>query len=229
MNQFSQTKIDSRTKEDQVYDILREAILECDLPPGEKLVIDQIAQQMNISTIPIRAAIQRLGMEGLVEIKPHAPAKIAEISLDMVRETFMLLAALEQVAFETLARQADPEKIRVLDALLEEMDTLAAKGNRKVWAQKNIEFHLQLAKLTDMPLLFDFTQRTFDQWRRLSNFYFRKVASTRMAQAQAEHSEILSHIKNQEIEELIALAKCHNQAAFESYDALIHNEEMNKP
>lgn len=217
-------KIENRTKEDQVYDILRESIIECELPPGEKLVIDQISQQMNISTIPIRAAIQRLGMEGLVEIRPHAPARIAEISIEMIRETFMLLSALEQVAFETLAREADPDKINLLESLVEEMSHLAAKGSRKVWAQKNIEFHLQLAKLTEMPLLFDYTNRTFDQWRRLSNFYFRKLAGTRISQAQAEHVKLISHIKKHEVEEAINLARQHNQAAFESYDALIQQE-----
>lgn len=224
MSKFSQIKIEYKTKEDQVYDILRESILECDLKPGEKLVIDQLSQQLNISTIPIRAAIQRLGVEGLAEVKPHSPAKVAEISLEMVKETFALLAALEQVAFEVVAEQADPEKIQILESMVEEMGTAIAEDNLKAWAQKNISFHWQIAELTEMPLLIEYTHRTFDQWRRLSNYYFKSVTSVRIHKAQEEHVKILKHIKNQEIDALISLAKKHNQAAFESYQSLIQEE-----
>lgn len=224
MSKFSQIKIENKTKEDQVYEILREAILDCDLEPGEKLVIDQLSQEMNISTIPIRAAIQRLGVEGLVEIKPHSPAKVAEISLEMVKETFTLLAALEQVAFEVVAEQAAPEKIQFLESMVEEMSEAIAKDNLKVWAQLNISFHWHIAEFTEMPLLIEYTHRTFDQWRRLSNYYFKSVTSVRIHKAQEEHVKILKHIKDQEIDALIALAKQHNVAAFESYQSLIQED-----
>lgn len=224
MNNFSQTKPQFKTKEDQVYEILRDAILTCDLKPGEKLVIDQLSQQLAISTIPIRAAIQRLGMEGLVDIRPHKPARIAVISLSMVKETFALLAALEQVAFETFAEHATPEQVVFLDNLVQEMDVALQEEDLKRWVQQNIAFHRHIAEFTDMRLLVEFTHRVFDQWQRVSSFYFKSVPGTRIHQAQEEHRQILEHIKNRNVSDLIALAKHHNQAAFESYQALLQEK-----
>jgi len=86
MGKISQRK-HYQTKEDYVHDILRESILNCDYEPGEKLVIDRLSEELEISTIPIRASIQRLGMEGLVIVKPHSPAQVSPITINMIQET----------------------------------------------------------------------------------------------------------------------------------------------
>jgi len=220
MKIFSQ-KPAFKTKEEKIYELLREAILDCDLKPGKKVVIDQLSQKMGVSTIPIRAAIQRLGMEGLVEIRPHAPARIADISVSIIREIFSLLAALEQVAYEVVAEEADPKQINILKGLVREMDQAIKENDLHLWTQKNISFHWQIAEFSNMPLLIEFTHRTFDQWRRVSNFYFRNITAMRITQAQAEHWQILELIENQKFEALTSLAKHHNQAAFENYQSLI--------
>lgn len=69
-----------RTKEEYAYDTLRAAIGHCNLRPGEKLVIDSLSLELDISPIPIRVALQRLQAEGLVEIKPHTGAIVSPIS-----------------------------------------------------------------------------------------------------------------------------------------------------
>jgi len=220
MKIFSQ-KPAFKTKEEQIYELLREAILDCDLKPGKKVVIDQLSQKMGVSTIPIRAAIQRLGMEGLVEIRPHAPARIADISVSIIREIFSLLAALEQVAYEVVAEEAAPKQINILKGLVREMDQANKENDLHLWTQKSISFHWQIAEFSNMPLLIEFTHRTFDQWRRVSNFYFRNITAMRITQAQAENWQILELIGNHKFEALTSLAKHDNQAAFENYQSLI--------
>ena len=49
-----------RTKQEFVYRTLREAILRCELQPGERLVIDDLARRLNVSIIPVREALQLL-------------------------------------------------------------------------------------------------------------------------------------------------------------------------
>jgi DNA-binding GntR family transcriptional regulator len=222
---MKQKPVTFQTKEEYAYLTLRGAILDCELGPGEMLVIDRLSAEMEISTIPIRAAVQRLGMEGLVVIHPHAPARVAEISLSMIKETFTLLATLEQVAYEVVAENADPGQIDILESLTKEMDDAIAVDDPRLWAEKNIAFHRQIAEFSNMPLLIEFTHRTFDQWRRLSNFYFKNVTALRITQAQEEHRKIMDLIKKRRIEALTSLAKHHNQAAFESYQSLIQEQE----
>ena len=143
----------------------------------------------------------------------------------MIRETFALLSALEQVAFEFAAEQADPGQIRVLEGLVKEMEEAITAGNLRQWAQKNIAFHWQIAEFSNLPLLVEFTHRTFDQWRRLNNYYFKDVAATRITYAQEEHWQILEQLTNKDVDGLISLARQHNQAALENYQTLFQEEQ----
>ena len=81
-------QIPFQTKEELAYINLRNAILSCELPPGEKLVIDRLSEELGISQIPIRAAIQRLQTEGLVLIHPHSSPVVTTLSPDKVNEVF---------------------------------------------------------------------------------------------------------------------------------------------
>ena len=108
-----QTLPTPQTKEQYVYIALRQAILHCELAPGEKLIIDRLSAEMGISQIPIRAAIQRLQSEGLVIINPHASAMVAPLPPEKIDEVFTLLENLERAAFKFAAQN-------IIDADLDE-------------------------------------------------------------------------------------------------------------
>ena len=67
-----------RSKVDFVYDTVKEGILSGRLKPGEPLVQSRIAKSLNVSPIPVMAAMQQLIAEGLVTQEPQAAARIAE-------------------------------------------------------------------------------------------------------------------------------------------------------
>ncbi len=213
------------TKEEYAFELLRTAILDGELKPGEKLVIDRLSANLGISTIPIRSALQRMDMEGLVEARPHSPARVASISLDMVAETFALLAALEEVAFANAAVQLTAEGLLKIRTLVEAMGEIVVSGEVGNWTDLNIAFHREIAEQTGMPLLIEFTNRALDQWRRLSHCYFEEVAADRIRQAQREHVEILHLLETKQIDALSALARRHNQGAFQAYQQLMQNME----
>src|SRR5437588_302803 len=66
-----------QTKQMFVYHTLRNAIMRCELPPGQRLVTDAIARQLSVSHIPVREALQLLQAEGLVENIAHGASGIA--------------------------------------------------------------------------------------------------------------------------------------------------------
>src|SRR5512137_2033776 len=92
-----------RTKEDYAYAVLRAAILRCEMKPGDRLVIDTLSTQLGISPIPIRAALQRLQAQGLVEITPHTGAVVSEIPLGNIEQVSLVLERLELMGFEFAA------------------------------------------------------------------------------------------------------------------------------
>ncbi len=209
-----------RTKEEYVYDVLRSAIMRCELMPGEKLVLDRLSTELNVSTIPIRSALQRLQSEGLVEITPHVGAIVSEISLETITEVFLLLEALESTAFTVAASKATAEEIAHLEAILDAMAAILDQSDSDRWYELNSEFHRAVCAITQMPMLMEFTTHALDSWDRLRRCYLQGVRSSRARIAHAEHVQMVALMKSGDTESLGRLVTLHNQQAREHYRAL---------
>lgn len=199
-----------RTKEEYAYEVLRTAILHCELKPGEKLVVDALSEQMGISPIPIRTALQRLQSEGLVEITPHTGTIVSELSPNDFEPVSLLLEKLEILAFEIAARQATPDDIAHLRQIVDELENALATKNMERWAEKNIEFHATVARISQMKLLIEFSNRILDTWTRLRRWYLPPIIA-QLPQAQTEHRHMVELLAQGNIEELTRVASRHSQ------------------
>ena len=217
-----------QTKEESIYETLRNAILQCEIQPGEKLVIDRLAAEFGVSTIPIRTVLQRLQIEGLVEIVPHSGAQVSGISPDTVEEIFMILGAFESIGFPAAARKITDDEIRELKQMIEAMDHAVTDNNAQIWSELNRKFHIRIAEIAQMPLLTDFTVRVFDQWERIRIYYLKDVLTHRLAQAQHEHHELFQLLTEHKDQELAAKAVAHNSLAKDSYQQWI-NAHLKNP
>lgn len=213
-----------QTKEEYAYQILRRAILTCELAPGEKLVIDRLSTEMKLSQIPIRAAIQRLQSEGLVEVNPHSSPTITEVSPSKVSEIFALLESLEQTAIRAISGKVSDEDLEALEQFIALMDNAIVENNASAWLSANIDFHRKISELTNMPLLIDFTRRVLDEWERISHFYFENVTTSRLPQAQNEHRQIVELLRTGDTEGLETIAINHNRAANQAYQTMLQKE-----
>jgi DNA-binding GntR family transcriptional regulator len=224
MLNISPVETPHRTKEEYVYETLRKAIMRCELKPGEKLVMDNLSEALGVSPIPIRGALQRLQAEGLAEIVPHTGAIVSEISLESITEIFALLEALENVAFEAVAATANQADIAELEGLIEQMEAAVAANDPYTWYDLNDQFHLTIARLTGMKLLHRFTSRALDSRNRLRYFLFGSFVGPRMAQAHAEHKQMITLLKQKDSETLRTLVGQHNRAARDAYLVLIETQ-----
>ncbi len=187
-----------RTKEDYAYDVLRAAILRCELKPGDRLVIDTLSSQLGISPIPMRAALQRLQAEGLAEITPHTGAVVSELSPAAIEQVSLMLERLELMGFEFAAQCARAEEIDALRNHVAEMDTVLQAGDTEHWSEMNNEFHRAIADLSGNKLLAEFTGRTLDDWIRLRRWYLPDVVA-QLSQAQAEHREMVELLARRDL------------------------------
>ena len=73
-----------------VTDTLRSAILNGQLKPGQKLPQAEIAEQLGVSRIPLRDALRRLEVEGLVLMDDRRGARVAEVSMEELDEIFQM-------------------------------------------------------------------------------------------------------------------------------------------
>lgn len=208
-----------QTKQDLVYQTLREAIMHCALAPGQRLVIEEIARELSVSPIPVREALQLLQSEGLVETVPHVGATVAAIAPNAVDEIFLLMEALELVGARAAAERGTAAAFAELRALVAQMDAALAGDDFVQWGDANTAFHRAIARATDMPLLQDLTERVFDRWDRVRRFTFRRLLREPIQQAQREHHLMLDAMTAHDYARLEQLVKAHNRGALAAYRA----------
>lgn len=215
------TRTRPRTKQAFVYQTLRDAIMRCDLMPGERLVIDDLARRLQVSSIPVREALQLLQSDGLIVNVPHVGATVAPLTRESVTDVFTLLEGLSHVAMRLVAERGDLSALDQLDAQVAEMDAAIAASEYETWAALNTTFHLTIAKLTRLPLLFELTERVFDQWLRVRRYFFHGVLLLRAEHAQTEHRAMLAAMHAGDLDHLTVLVRQHNRGALSAYMAYL--------
>jgi DNA-binding GntR family transcriptional regulator len=206
-----------RTKQEFVYRTLREAILRCELKPGERLVIDELARRLSVSIIPVREALQLLQAESLVQVVPHVGTSVAPVSRDSIIDVFVVLEGLEVAASRLVAERGRPSDLALLAGQVEAMDAALAANDREEWAALNRRFHLTISELPGLDMVKDITQKVLDRWDRLRRHYFRGVLAHRVEQAQQEHRLILEAMRARELQQLSDRVREHNQNALRAY------------
>ena len=99
---------------DVVFNTLREAILKGELKPGERLMELQLAAKLGVSRTPIREAIRKLELEGLVLMIPRKGAEVAEITEKNLRDVLEVRCALEELAVQLACDRMDEEGIKAM-------------------------------------------------------------------------------------------------------------------
>jgi DNA-binding GntR family transcriptional regulator len=213
-----------RTKQEFVYRTLRDSVMKCELKPGERLVIDELARRLSVSAIPVREALQILQSEGLVSTVPHVGATVAPISRESITEIFTVMEGLETVATRSASLRATPEDLDTLDAIVEDMDRALAARRYEQWAELNRRFHLTISRTAGMPMLQEMLERVLDHWERVRRFFFSGVLVHRVDEAQREHHGFAEAIRGRDITRLETMVRQHNQGALAAYTTYLDRE-----
>ncbi len=213
-----------RTKQAFVYETLRDAIMRCELGPGQRLVIDELARRLEVSAIPVREALQLLQSEGLVANVPHVGATVSLISRESIAEVFSIMEGLEIVATRSAAERMTAADGVVLDEITAAMDGALAAGRNEEWADLNSRFHSAISRLSAMPLLQEMMDRVLARWDRVRRYYLKGVLVDRLERAQEEHRTMLRAMKARDFAMLEQVVKEHNQGALHAYAEFLRSQ-----
>ncbi len=111
-----------QTLRDRVYEIVLQAIVTGDFPPGHQIRDLDIAQSLGVSRTPVREALQRLVDEGLVETTPGSATRVAPIDVTAVRNIYPIVGALHALAVQLGAERIGRAEV---DALSRANDAFA--------------------------------------------------------------------------------------------------------
>jgi DNA-binding GntR family transcriptional regulator len=182
-------------KQQRAYAELRERILSGAYSPGFRLVIDSLAEELEVSTLPIREAIRRLEAEGLVVFRPNAGAQVAPADPGLFEEMVMSQALLEGYATSLAAPLLTEEDFQELEQfnrrMMDCMDRIDGLG----FGRANREFHLYIYERcpnTYIVELLKDTERRLDAIRRtvFAHIPYRGRKSVR------EHEQIISLLRS---------------------------------
>ncbi|MEK4029082.1 MULTISPECIES: GntR family transcriptional regulator [Bacillaceae] len=153
----------NHSMEHYVYDHIKTAILSRKLAPGKQLVENKISNTLQVSRTPIRNAIKKLALEGLVDIIPNKGAFVTSPTKEEIIQAYELRATLEFLAASQAMKimtEADFEEIK--ENIKEENRVLLDKDS-EAYVKSNKSFHVAITKKCNNKFLNDFIDRLINQ------------------------------------------------------------------
>lgn len=191
----------------QVYQHLREQILNRTIEPSSRLVEAQIAKESGISRTPVREALHLLEKDGFLESIPRVGYRVKTLDWDELDEIFEIRQVNELLACRWAIENIDPKKIKQLEKNLLKVKKELGKSSPDAFLHYDEEFHQILFEAAGSKHLLNICQ----QLRRLMlRFRAESIKTKETVQAALNgHQRILKCLKNKDIEGLEAAMTAH--------------------
>ncbi|MFA5523487.1 MAG: GntR family transcriptional regulator [Tissierellales bacterium] len=190
-----------------VFESIREAILYGRLKPGERVMEIQLAEKLGVSRTPVREAIRKLELEGLLIMEPRKGAYVADVSLKDVVDVLEVRSSLEGLAASLAATRASEEEIELLKEKSMEFKECIEINDVQGMIAKDTEFHETIFKAAKNKKLTSIIESLREQVQRFRVTYFTEYnMTTYLAQ---EHHNVLEAIASRDPEKSKEYAQRH--------------------
>ena len=126
---------------DVVFNTLRQAIITGEFAPGERLMEIALANRLGVSRTPVREAIRKLELEGLVVMIPRKGAEVAKITEKDLRDVLEVRSSLEELAAELATERMNEEIKEKLEKALDDFKKAIDSEDNAAIADSDVEFH----------------------------------------------------------------------------------------
>lgn len=182
----------SRLAAPQVFDHLRDAIINLELVPGTVLSRTELQLQFGLSSTPIRDALMKLAEEALVEIFPQHATRVSPIDLDHAQQAAFLRRSIEIEIVHTLASRSDPRLIEQLRQTLRLQQAFGESGDLTQFDAQDRLFHRQMYDAAGVPDLWVLARRHSGHIDRLRRLHLPMTG--KVHQIMRDHSAIVDAI-----------------------------------
>lgn len=207
MSDFSNEVNEYMPLRDVVFKTLRQAILKGDMVPGERLMEIQLAKKLGVSRTPIREAIRKLELEGLVTMVPRKGAEVAGITEKNLRDVLEVRRALEELAIELACERIHEDMVTELVAAERDFKDATAGSDAIKIAQMDEKFHDIIFQATENDKLVQMLNNLREQMYRYRLEYI-KDEKTRQTLL-AEHEEIINAIQSRQVTQAKSAIRSH--------------------
>lgn len=192
---------------ERAYQVLVRAIATCELPPGSAFNERDQAAAMGMSRTPLRQALHRLALEGLVETVPQRGVYVTRIDPKLMHDNTVVREVLEvELLRRTISERRDVDFAR-LDVLMREMTTAIDEEDVVGFLRGDEEFHLVLAAAADNAPAWEAIQRSWIHVNRVR--YVQHQAPRGLRAALNEHRAMLTAVRRKDVDRAETAVRSH--------------------
>lgn len=181
---------------DQAYATLRREIITCQLPPDSDVSELELAERLGTSKTPIREALARLSMDGLLEIFPRRGYRIRPVTIKDINDLFAVRSALEQTAASLAARNMTEEDFDLLDELARTSYSVQEENSIDYFIDANRQFHIAIATGSRNPRLISLIINHLEESERF--FYIGVRQRDINTETNQEHTQIVDVLRSRD-------------------------------
>ncbi|PKG58982.1 GntR family transcriptional regulator [Shewanella sp. Choline-02u-19] len=218
------TPIVHKTRTQVVVEVLREKILSGEIAAGMPLRQSALADEMNVSRIPVREALLQLEAEGLVKFEAHKGATATILSAVQVTELFDLRALIETDLLAKAIPNMTEDDLTEAEGILDSLDVaFQDKDQIERWSGLNSQFHTCLYRAADKPHTIEVVNglnTNCDRYVRLQLFL-----ASGIPKAQQDHRELLDYCRKGDVDNAVELLRSHILHAAAAIRVLVAQQE----
>lgn len=182
------------SKPERAYRWIRERIVEHDYPPGHRLVLARIADELRMSVVPVREAIRRLEAEGFVSFERNVGARVSVVDEQAYIDTMQTLSVIEGYATALAAARLTEADLARATELNERMTREIDQLDAHVFTELNQRFHAVLYARCPNPQIVELVHRSWSRLSDLRDTTF-AVIPDRPRRSVEEHARILALVR----------------------------------
>ena len=204
--------MNGKSRVSRAYTEIKRRILNNEWPAGHQAFESEISEELGMSRTPIREALVRLDAEGLVKVVPRRGMLVVPMSRTDMTQVYEVLAALESLAAELLARQKpSSSQIRPMTSSVGKMRKAVANKDFDAWAESDEHFHDALLALSGNPRLEMMGRMVRDQAHRARMTMLRLRGVGTLSNSAREHHTIIEAIQGGDVRHASKRAREHRR------------------
>lgn len=203
------TNIGMTTKERQVYNQIKEAILKNEFKPGTVLVERRLSEIYNVSRSPVRYALRQLAKEGLLTDEPGKGIIVPVYTLEDILEVYDLLEVLQVYAIQVSLKNYDMITDATLGQIMEQQKRASEEDDMLKRSEWDVKFHELMIRHVSNKRLDMIFELLVNQKRRFDLTSFNDVEHGQRSDEQ--HQKIYQAILERDVDKCVAAIKEHLQ------------------
>jgi DNA-binding GntR family transcriptional regulator len=210
---------------DEVAAVLREMIIQDELPPGTHIPEGDLCAQLGISRTPLREAIRVLASEGLVKPLPRRGAIVATPTPDEIQGLFLAIGAIESVCAQMACVNFTPAEIENILKLHKQLVQLHANGQKtKEYFRTNLAIHQAIVRGARNTFLAELHQSL--SVRILRARFFVDMPKAAWARVIVEHGQIAALVQKRDAHHLSELLLAHMIGSWRDFEVTLDRSRV---